>query len=106
MTSEAAVLGTPSVRLNSFAGRIAYLEAEEHRYGLTFSFLPGRTAEMIAKTAALIGNPDLKAEWQEKRARLLREMIDVTAFMVWFAESYPESRQEMLKNPEVVSKFR
>lgn len=106
MTSEAAVLGTPSVRLNSFAGRISYLEAEEHRYGLTFSFLPGRTADMISKTAALIGTPDLRAEWQEKRALLLREMIDVTAFMVWFAEFFPESRQEMLKNPSLVSKFR
>ena len=40
MTSEAAMLGVPSLRCNSFAGRISYLEEEEHHYDLTFGFRP------------------------------------------------------------------
>jgi len=31
MTSEAAVLGTPAIRNNSFVGRISYLEEQEHK---------------------------------------------------------------------------
>ena len=35
MTSEAAVLGVPSLRCNSFAGRISYINEQEFKYGLT-----------------------------------------------------------------------
>ncbi|MCU0288706.1 MAG: DUF354 domain-containing protein, partial [Acidobacteria bacterium] len=38
MTSEAAVLGTPALRCNSFVGKISYLEEQEHKYGLTYGF--------------------------------------------------------------------
>ena len=49
MTSEAAVLGTPSIRSNSFVGRIEYLEEEEHKYELTYGFLPSESDAMFEK---------------------------------------------------------
>ena len=59
MTSEAAVLGTPAIRCNSFVGRISVLEEEEHNYKLTFGFLPLQADEMFKKIEDLLAMPDL-----------------------------------------------
>ena len=93
MTSEAAVLGTPSIRCNTFVGRIHYLEEEEHRYNLTYGFRPENSEAMFARVEELLamGTTELKREWSKRRAVLLSEKIDYTAFMVWFVENYPFS---------------
>jgi len=106
MTSEAAVLGTPAIRCNDFVGRISYLEEEEHKYGLTFGFKPDQFKEMILKIDELLPLPDLKEVWAKKREKMLADKIDVTAFMVWFVENYPESVQIMKKNPEFQNRFK
>ena len=106
MTSEAAVLGIPSLRCNTFAGRIAYLEEEEHRYGLTYAFLPSDFDKMLIKLNELLSTPKLQEIWQQKRQKMLDEKIDVTAFWVWFIENYPESRKQVVNNEEFWRKFR
>ena len=99
MTSEAAVLGTPSIRCNSFVGRISYLEEEEHKYGLTYGFLPDNYSQMQAKIESLLSMNDLKQQWAEKRQIMLNDKIDVTAFQLWFIENYPQSQQIVKKDP-------
>jgi hypothetical protein len=99
MTSEAAVLGTPAVRSNSFVGKISYLEEQEHKYGLTYGFLPGETDKLFKKIDELLHMPDPKQEWQKRRKRMLVDKIDVTALMIWFIENYPESTTIMQNNP-------
>jgi len=106
MASEAAVLGVPSIRSNSFVGRIAYLEEEEHKYGLTFGFRPDETDKMFAKINELLDIPNLKQEWQNRRQRLLNDKIDVTAFLVWFIENYPKSVAVMKATPEFQYNFK
>lgn len=91
MTSEAAVLGTPSLRCNSFAGRIAYLEEEEHTYGLTKAFKPDEADQMLLQLKEWLADPEMDAKWKEKRSRLLQQKIDVSDFFVWFIDNYPES---------------
>lgn len=96
MTSEAAILGTPAIRCNTFVGRIHYLEEEEHKYGLTFGFRPEQSDAMFSKIDELLskGTANLKAEWTTRRQKLLDEKIDYTAFLTWFIENYPSSAQE------------
>lgn len=105
MTSEAAVLGTPAVRSNSFVGRIEYLEEEEHKYELTYGFLPTQGEAMIAKIEQLLAMPDLKSVWQQRRQKMLADMIDVSAFFVWFVENYPKSAKIMKDDPNFQRKF-
>ena len=93
MTSEAAVLGTPAVKCNSFAGRLAVPNELEQRYGLCYSFRPEQQEAFFAKIDELLSMPDLKAEWQTRRKKMLAEKIDYSAFLVWFLEHYPESGQ-------------
>jgi len=38
MTSEAAMLGTPSLKLNSFAGKLSVPNELEQKYQLCYSF--------------------------------------------------------------------
>jgi hypothetical protein len=50
--------------------------------------------------------PNLKEEWQKRRMKMLADKIDVTAFMVWFIENYPESVRIMKTDPDYQYRFR
>ena len=106
MTSEAAVLGTPAIRCNTFVGRIHYLEEEEHKYGLTYGFRPEQSEEMFKKIEELLSMPNLKEEWQIRRQKMLLEKIDYAQFLTWFVENYPESGKTMKENPEFQYRFK
>jgi predicted glycosyltransferase len=106
MSSEAAVLGVPSLRCNSFAGRISYLEEEEHRYGLTFAFKPENFDSMIVKLKSLLDFPNLRDEWQNRRQVLLSDKIDVTLFWSWFIENYPSSYHKVTDTLEFWMNFK
>ena len=106
MTSEAAVLGTPAIRCNTFVGRIHYLEEEEHKYGLTYGFRPDQAEEMFKKIEELLSMPNLKEEWQVRRQKMLSEKIDYAQFLTWFIENYPGSQKIMRENPDYQFRFR
>ena len=106
MASEAAVLGVPSLRCNTFVGKITYLEDEEQNYGLTFGFTPDNFEELKYKLIEILEDPDSLVKWQKKREKLLQNKIDVTAFMIWFIENYPESAKIMKENPEYQDRFK
>jgi predicted glycosyltransferase len=89
MTIEAAVLGTPSIRCNTFVGRLSVIEELEHKYGLTYGFLPKDEDRMFDKIVKLLSDDNLKETWQQKRKKMLAEKIDVTEWMVDFVENYP-----------------
>ena len=95
MTSEAALLGTPAIKCNSFAGRLAVPNEIEQRYGLCYSFLPEQVESFFDKIEELLSMPDLKEEWHRRNSRLLVDKIDVTAFLTWFVEGYPQSVEKV-----------
>ena len=98
MASEAAVLGTPSVYINSL--NMGYIQ-EEIDAGLIFRFTDGD--EAIKKSLELI-KLDNKEVFSELNKDFLKEKIDVTAFTVWFIENYPESVKVMKENPSETQK--
>ncbi len=106
MTSEAAVLGTPSLRCNSLVGKISYLEEEENRYDLTYGFRPDQFEDMLLKINELLSISNLKKLWAIKRDKMLADKIDVTAFLVWYVENFPESVKIMKENPEYQERFK
>jgi uncharacterized protein len=106
MTSEAAVLGTPALKCNTFAGRLSIPNELEHKYSLCFSFLPQDFDKMLEKINSLLATPDLKNVWQRRRQKMLSEKIDVTAFLVWFIENYPDSVRIMKEDPDYQWRFK
>ena len=106
MAVEAAMLGTPSLRFNDFAGKIGVLEELEHKYELTYGIPSSQPQQLYQKVEELLALPNLKDVFQERRQKMLTEKIDVTAFFTWFVENYPESREEMRKHPEYQYNFK
>ena len=82
MSVEAAVLGTPSIRISDFTGRIGVLEELEHRYGLTFGFKPDHTQLIHQKMDDILTNNEAPNIWDMKRKHMLKDKIDITAFLV------------------------
>jgi len=106
MTSEAAMLGVPSLKCNSFAGKLSVPNEIENKYKLYFSFLPENYIQFLNKIEELLEMPNLKGEWQKRRERMLADKIDVTAFLVWFVENYPESKKIMKENSDYQYRFK
>lgn len=107
MTSEAAVLGTPAIRCNTFVRRIHYLNEEEYKYRLTYGFLPDECEQMFKKISELLSVGDLKQLWNERRNRMLADKVDYAKFLTWFIENYPESVSEAKNaNDEFWHKFK
>jgi uncharacterized protein len=106
MATEAAILGTPAIRCNTFVGENDmgnFIELEQE-FGLIFNF--SDPDEAINKAVQLVQDNNIKEVWGAKRTRLLHEKIDLTAFMVWFIENYPSSRTIIQQQPEIVTQFK
>lgn len=88
MTSEAAVLGVPALKCNTFAGRLSVPNMLENKYGLCYAYTPDRFNDMLTHIETLLARDpeELKNEWQEKRQRMLADMIDPTEFFVNYIE--------------------
>jgi len=82
MAAEAAVLGTPSLRCNTFAGRLSYLEELEHKYELTAAFLPKDFNKLLVKMDHWLNQPNLKEKWRQKRQIMLDDCVDVTDWIL------------------------
>ncbi len=93
MASEAGVLGVPWIWISGGEMR-GYLDDQENKYGLGYSVKTPE--EALDKAKDIMDIPDRKEKWQVKRNKLLQEKIDVTKFMVWFIENFPDS-QNMVK---------
>jgi predicted glycosyltransferase len=106
MAAEAGILGTPSIRSNSSVGLSdrGWLFELEHKYNLIFALR--EIDQVVAKAKEILEQPDIKREWAKKRERLLKDKIDLTGFMTWFVESYPESFQIMKENPDYQERFK
>ena len=106
MAVEAALLGTPSIRFNDFAGKISVLEELEHKYGLTYGIPSSQPDRLYSTVRELLSMPSVRGEFQARRQVMLSEKIDVTAFFTWFIENYPESRRIMKENPDFQYRFK
>lgn len=105
MATEAALLGTPVVRCNSFVGKGDmgnFVELEE-KYGLIINRDSGKKALDAAIDVLKISN--VKNEWSKRRDILLKEKIDIASFMTWLIVNYPDSYIEMKNNPVAQSRF-
>ena len=101
MASEAGILGTPSIYVNSF--RRSYNEDQE-KYGTVFNFTSQNG--VFEKIDEILSDPDIKEKHTILSNRLIKSKIDVTAFMVWFIENWPGSFKIMKDNPKYQERFR
>lgn len=105
MSVEAAMLGIPSLRFSDFSGRISVLEELERKYHLTLGINTMESGKLLYETERLLSNPELHNEYRLYRQQMLKDKIDVTSFLSWFIENYPQSAQIIKANPDYQYKF-
>lgn len=106
MSVEAAMLGIPSIRFSDFSGKINVLEELENEYKLTFGVKTNEPEKLISLLEDTLSYPNMKDTFQERRETMLTNKIDVTTFLCWFIENYPESGVIMKRNPDYQYNFK
>ena len=86
MATEASILGTPSVYVNSLDAGVFQ---EEVKFGLMYSFR--NSANLVNEIEELLKIQNLKLIHEDRKNKLLRNKIDTTEFLIWFVENYPQS---------------
>ena len=106
MTSEAAILGTPALKCNTFAGKLSIPNELEKKYDLCYSFQPCDFKKLIEKMEYLVSMKDKKIKWRNKVNKLYKDKINVSRFLVWLIENFPKSVYILKENPEYQLNFR
>lgn len=98
MASEAGVLGTPTIYVNSLPR--CYNEDQE-KYGTVFNF---RSEEgVLDKIKELLISTNKKDNLNQK---IIDDKIDLTALLVWFISEWPKSFKMMKENPNYQYNFK
>jgi len=106
MASECAILGTPTIVF--IENRIYGVVIEQYAYGL-LDILPLEQPDIdkcIKIAQDLISSNNPKQKQAKKRQKMLQQKIDVSSFMVWLIENYPESIDFVKGNKVNWSDFR
>jgi predicted glycosyltransferase len=82
MAVEAAILGTPNVRVSSFSGKISVLEELEHTYQLTTGIHPKEESTILETIEKMIRDNQLQQKFQTRLQKMLSEKMDVTAWLI------------------------
>jgi uncharacterized protein len=101
LASECALHGIPAIYINSrSAGVIDALE----KAGLLYHFKS--TTGLLSKVEELLANPDTLSIHKSRAAQFLNEKINLSSFLQWFIENYPQSMRIMKENPDYQYNFR
>ena len=101
MASEAGVLGTPTIYVNSLER--CYNEDQE-KFRTVFNFRNG--VGVLKKIKEISSYQNLENEMLKRRTKLFNSKIDLTMFLIWFIENYPKSVQIMKENPAYQYNFK
>ncbi len=106
--SEASVLGVPSVVNHNTKSCI--LEDQKKRYDICYTYSESYEDQLKAlnKCVEILkrNKEEIRTLWAEKSRLLVSEHIDLTAFLVWFVENYPSSKDVIQNNPDYQYIFR
>ena len=102
MATESGILGTPSFYISSMVYDFGNF-IELKKLGLVESYRNYNNFKN--RLTEILKNKNIKKEWKVKRDSMLKDKIDVTSFIIWFVENYPNSAKEMKNNPKLQKKF-
>ncbi len=62
--------------------------------------------KIMSKSISILKDDLYKNKLKENLSHYLADKIDVTAFMIWFVENYPDSFRILKQDPDYQYKFR
>ena len=99
--SECAMLGTPAIYVNTTSAGTLNAQAQ---YRLLYCIHDYN--ELTTKVEELFQMTGLKDEFRKRKDAMLKDNIDVTAFLIWFVENYPLSLTRMKSDISFTELFR
>jgi len=103
MATEAAVLGTPSIMVNTSA---KYFGVFEYLRKFNNLFYFDNENQAIDKIEYLLTIDKLKQNSIKNAEEYFQQNINLTEFMVWFIENYPNSFNVMKQNSDYQYNFK
>jgi len=103
MSTEAAILGTPSVNLAEAALEVGIFK-RLIEIGILRIYPDIRTA--LQEGENMLNNLSYQENFKRIRESFLNKMISPTDFLVWFIENYPESKTIIQNDPNFQYKFK
>lgn len=101
MASEAAILGTPAVYINTLtAGSIE----DAADAGLLYSLRDRQRLMEVLET--MVNDKHLHEKQKALRDSYLEGMMDVTGLITWFVDQYPESLKLLKQSDQMMEHFR
>jgi len=104
MASESAVLGTYAIYID---GR-GYTNEQEKQYGIVKNFTESEKDQLASIDFAinLLNEQNLRKESRKKSKLIIKEKINLTDFLFWFIENYPQSAKIIKENPDYQNIFK
>tara|TARA_Y100000031_G_C8199793_1_gene375636 strand:- start:51 stop:1076 length:1026 start_codon:yes stop_codon:yes gene_type:complete len=87
MTVEGAVLGIPSIKVNSFKDMSSVINELERRYKLSIGYLPEEETKVLNTIERLLKNNDIESIWVERKEKMLREKVDFNQWLIEYFEN-------------------
>ncbi len=87
MSIEAAVLGVPSLRINSFMGKSTVLDELEFKYQLTVGLYPHQEEKILNTVKSIINSSSSGKLWEEKCCKLYRDKVGLNEWLYNFYRS-------------------
>jgi predicted glycosyltransferase len=105
MASESAVLGTPAIFINN--QHFGCID-DQANYGLLFIYSESENDQIsaIKKAEEIAIKKNVKEDYLAKKEKMLADKIDVSAFLIWFIENYPESVKEVKRRDFDFGRFK
>jgi len=100
MASEAAILGTHAIHISTTAKHCGIFH-DLRNYGLML--ISEDENDIIHEAMNILQDKDSKSKGKRIREQLLKDKMDLTAFLVEFIENYPKSLCEMVNGKDVVN---
>ncbi len=94
MASESAILGTPSICVKSTEDSTC--NEQEEKYSLLYNY---KNINGVIAKAFKILDSDVNDIFLKRRNNMIKDKINVTKFMVWFLENFPDSINYLKLNP-------
>lgn len=105
MCAEAGILGTPSIEFDDWHSDFKQYQ-ELNNYKLLKGFFTNQIDQVIQYLDILLNQADSKKEHLIYRDNMLKDKIDVAAFLTWICRDYSISISEYFKNKSILNQFK
>jgi len=103
MATEAGILGTPAVLVSTRWDKMGYTTELYKKYHLIEAM---DNSNRGMERALELLKAGMKNEWKRRANLMLNDKIDVTGFLLYFIENYPESHKDtQIHKKEVFKRF-